>query len=236
MYFKHYFLVICLFFFTVDIFSQSTVGGIPGKGMDMNTFPNGFVSQVNLADYSIGGSVYLFEDWTPGTIYFTNDQTLECSFNINLQTKNIEVLDGETVKFATPDFVDKIKTLKFGDAIFQYKEIVVDEVKIKSYYKVLHEGESFSAFEEYSVYLKGSTYVPALDVGDRNEKYILDEKFLIKSNGNYFYVKGGKRKFSENFPNPDKLIKFIKENNLNHKDEKDLVIIMEFLNQSVDNN
>ncbi|MBK6263465.1 hypothetical protein JKA74_00345 [Marivirga sp. S37H4] len=211
-------------------YAQSTVGGIAGKGMDMQTVPAGFVSQIDLADYSTEGSVYLFDDWKYGVLYFTNNQEFKCNLNVNLETSSVEVLVDKSIKVASPKYLTKIVVFNHLDTSdYVYETLMIDEKKIETYISPLFEGENFSVYKQFGVQLKESNYVPALDMGSKKDKYISDNHLLIKGGDNFFYVRGGKRKFASNFQHSDKILSFIKETALNHKNEKDLVKIVEYI-------
>ena len=81
--------------------------------------------------------------------------------------------------------------------------------------------------------VKESTYIPALDMGNRDDELIIKEKLYLTMGNKVIEIPQKKQTFIQLYPDHIiDLTSFIKEHRLNHRKENDLLKILNYLNEN----
>ena len=81
--------------------------------------------------------------------------------------------------------------------------------------------------------IKESTYIPVLDMGNKEDEMIVRKKLYITKGDFAIEIPQKKQSFVKLYPERiDDLNSYIKERKLNHRNVRDLLIILSFLNEN----
>ncbi|SKC79276.1 hypothetical protein [Ohtaekwangia koreensis] len=219
--------------------AQSVVGDLPGKGLDIQTGPGGFVTQLPLAPAETKGDVYLNSDWAVADIKIFNQQgeLKQVPIRIDLKANEVEINTQNQVKILSGIKVDRILITnnKTGsiDKYINAKKYKLNGVSANGFVKVL-DSAKWQLFVKPQLKLVQSNYVAALDAGDRNDKWVKEEVYFFSKDSNLYQVYSSTKKFSQQFgENANKVQGFIKTNKLNLKNYKDLFGLFNYLNENI---
>ncbi len=221
-----------------ELFSQAVVGGVSSKGLDMQASPGGFVTQLPMAPAETKGDVYLNSEWIIADIALFN-QTSELkdySIKINLQTNDIEINYQNQVRVLSGRNV-KHFTLKKNDGAFEKyvngKSYTLNNTPIVGFFKVIDSGK-WELLIKPQVKLVKSSYVAALDAGDRSDYLVKEEVYFFSKNKSLYETRMPVKRFSKQFSeNEIPLSNFIKEHDLGLKRIDDLKELLHFMNTSM---
>jgi hypothetical protein len=210
---------------------------------DVSTFGNSNISPVasNTAGLwiiskgtseNIGGSLYLFDNWdTNGYLTTIADKKLSL-YGMNYDTKS----DAFVVK------ISKDSIFMFDDS--QIKEVIIDNKRFKkydnvpnidqadrkSYLEVLANTNDIEILKFHGKILKLGIMNPLTQISTP-DKYIDYHKIYFKKGATIKEIKLNKKEFSEQFDSKSKEIKkFISENKISLKEEKNLQKILNYYN------
>jgi hypothetical protein len=179
----------------------------------------------------VKGHPYLFEDWTEGTVKQSNGKTYSAvPLKYNILTDEVFFKDpktGQLLAFVVPVIEFKINGTNTEGLLFRNGYKAFDNLSAKSYYQVLFDGgtqlikrvskrineekplnsaSSIKSFEELTSYFLARSGTPM--------RIRRDKKSILLALGN----------------NSVALENFIKENQLNLKEENDLVRLITYYN------
>ncbi len=223
-------LFLLLAFLTTQAFSQSLDQSIREVGRRLKVTD----------DYSaIEGNPYFGEDFKKGTIYLTNGEVIKnLKINYNKFEERFEYLGKSDQRFAISNHkvLDKVE---FDGKTFEYVEKITSDGKdfTKGYLIVLEKGKYSLYKREYTIFKEAEETMgyyqpePARFV-HKPEKYYL--KTPNRSSADYIDT-FRKRKFLKvHFPkNRKKLMDYIKEKNINLRNEEELVQFIKYCNANL---
>lgn len=176
------------------------------------------------------GDAYLFEDWVPASITFSEGaEVQDLPVNVDLLNQRVEIKAGNQVKvayaFQVRDFVVK-NPLKEDTKFISLNDLrLADGEKLKGFGQLLYDGQVKLVKRPY-VSIKKAKYIPGFEVGSLNPEIVDKEKFYLLQDKVLTEVK---RKPGFGKHNAQ-MKKYMKENKLKTKREKDLVEIVAYYN------
>lgn len=219
------YLLIAICFIPVPVFGQVEL--YSGTGSSYNSFGTsvaGNYMRVYEIPYKsdLLGTPYLNEEWENADIVLSHDDLLvkDIPIKVDLMNNWIEVnLKGKIFLL----YLDDTHSFYFknsNDAFITGNSIVKDSPA--GFYKVLYNEKS-SLFCQYSTNIKKSTYIPAFDVGEKDDKIIIEKTYYAFINNQLIELEKNKKKLIRQFKSNNEIITFIKHNNINPKKEQDLI-------------
>lgn len=226
---------LCLLAFSL-IFYQVAGQGISSI-VDKSTNPGEVLMEFDNRSPQIEGSFYLFEDWKIGEL------TLKSGASINDRWMNYDVeYDLLEVKLENEVKVVPLLMLKeFSTS---------DPAREQSYYRPCDnyyyepkvpltglceviESDYYGLIMKFITDIKESTYIPALDMGNKKDEFIVREKLYLTLGEKAIELPQKKQSFINLYSDHSlDLTYFVKEHKLNHKNVNDLLIILNFLNEN----
>ena len=214
---------------------QATLGNVSGKGIDMNTHANGFVTEIPMASPKTVGSSLLYDQWLTSNLDFGSKgkasglyiryDVLNSIFDIRLKDK-VKSIDGSLVERFS--LVDTLGKTHFYVNCNQFKN---EKSPFTGFFEILVEGK-YQLFLKTEAVIIESTYVPALDLGEKNNKidqktahYIAREKDALK-------VPSSKKALGQLFPEINGLVKYMKSAKINLRSEVDLKKLVTYMNSN----
>jgi len=232
-------VICCAVFFVDDGYSQNqVVGGVQAKGMDMNLYPYGNISQFGVPEKSTTGSTYLYEDWKLGTAVLSSGAKIkEYPFNIDLANQTLEIMTNKGIRALEFKQIDSlaISNVGYPSQIFvNAKKYNGAEAQIVGLVEILQQGNIVLVKYNY-IYVKEGAYNAALDMGNNETKLLVRNRYFLFSNElkTLVEVPKGKKKFLELLKDSDREAAgaFLSENNLGTKEERDIKLVVSFLNE-----
>jgi hypothetical protein len=217
---------------------QNVVGGVNAKGMDMNTYPYGTISQFGLPEKATTGSTYLYEDWKLGTIVVAGNRKIK-NYPIKYDVFNqaVEVNTDKGIRVLELKIIDSlvISDALSGSQVFvNAKKFNGVKAQVLGLVEILRTSNP-QLLKYHYVYMKEGAYNAALDMGNNEVKYLVRNRYFFFENGlnALTEIPKNKKKLLELFNDEDKITvdKFISENKLSLKEEIALKTICEFLLQ-----
>lgn len=222
--------------FPLGTHAQTTIGGIPGKGIDINTYSGGTITEIHTLPPPTKGSTYLSDLWNIGNVYLYNMKKVEeyplkyeIAFDM-LEIKAgdaVKVIDGSRIyQFNWFDSqVSKVRT--FVNA----RDYEIDGVPLTGFLEVIFPGRNYSLFARYTTEVIPSSYVKALDIGEKSEKIVKNIEYYLYTNGTLMAAEKSRKKLARQFKNLEsKVFSYIKSNRLNCREEDELAEIVSFAN------
>ena len=215
------------------LFNQVIGQGISSI-VDNSTNPGEVLMEFDNRSKDIKGSYYLFDDWQQGDI------TLNSGVSINEQWLNYDVeYDLLEVKLA-----EEVKIIP----MYMLMEFYILLTKEKKFYKPCNnyyydqnipmvgmceiiESDFYGLILRFDTDIKESTYIPALDMGKKEDELIVTNKLYLTMGNRAIEIPRKKQSFIQLYPDKTDLSDFLKVQKLNHKNRNDLRIILNFINE-----
>lgn len=212
---------------------------VMGQGIsaivDHSTNPGEVLMEFDTRSPEIKGSYYLFNDWQKGDFMLKsgasiNDQWLNYDVEYDLievkLDKEVKIVPLSMLKeFHTADSEHENQFFRPCDNYFHDQKVPmvgICEVLDSNYYGLI---------SKFDTDIKESTYIPALDMGKKDDELVVIEKFYLTKGNRAIEIPKKKQNFIQLYPHRTDLISFLKEQKLNHKNQDDLLIILDFLNE-----
>ncbi len=182
----------------------------------------------------IKGSYYLFNDWQKGDFILNSGASIKDHWlNYDVEYDLIEVkLDTEVkvvpltmlMEFYTTNSQKDKQFFRPCDNYFYDQNVPmvgICEVLDSNYYGLIAKFETD---------IRESTYIPALHMGEMDDEIVVIRKLFVTKGNQATGIPKKKQNFIQLYPHMTDLNSFLKEHRLNHKNEEDLLIILNFLN------
>ncbi len=218
-----------------NLYGQNVLG-TQSKSMDTNPLALGFIRETTADTKEIKGNTYLYEQWFSGTLNFINGSKLaDKSIRYNLQSNIFEILIDGVRKVAEHKFVQSFTI--FNQLTLQTEKYVnastlnnTSGPKFLGFLRELHTG-SYTLYSRTEVKLVQGKYVSALDMGDQDDYYTRKVVYFVMKDMNLVEISLNKKQFADSFSEYEqKILDYVKENNLSLKKENDLVAVISYLN------
>jgi hypothetical protein len=210
----------------------------PPSGYDVGANLNDFVE--GRSDYirsfksgyeGIRGTPNVFEDFRKGNLYFTNKISVagiminyDC-YNDNIlytEKDHIYIINGKNIDFFTIEN-------GWGSGNLLFKQVFLESEKKIIFLQIIYECQS-TLFKRYKKKFIEADYTGPYNADRRYDEYIDDQDYYIKlTDGKIRQIKTRKKHIKEIFGDKSTMIlEFIKEENIDLKDENDLVQLVEY--------
>lgn len=210
-------------------YSQEVV--IPGNSR-YNDTSGGRITDLPTKVISSINEVYWYEEIQMGHIYFPNgDSILNQKINIRLDNAGIEIHKGGEIKVLPLGLIHAVSIASSVLVTNKYFNTGYDLPF--GFYRILDEGNySLVMFLTYKVQLQN--YNPQFDVGNTKARAYRESKFLIlMPDFTMIDISDKSKKAVCNiFEDPQRSLRFIKENKLRLNKEEDLVKLVKYENRS----
>lgn len=217
------------------VFNQVIGQGISSI-VDNSTNPGEVLVEFDNRSAEIKGSFYLFSDWQKG------DLTLNSGVSLSEQWLNYDVeYDLLEVKLVDQEKIIPLSMLKEFNIIGMEQERIFfrpcdnyfhDQIVPMVGMCEVIEANYYGLISRFDTDVKESTYIPALDMGKKEDELIVTKKLYLTVGNQAIEIPKKKQSFIELYPDRPGLNSFIKEHKLSHKNIKDLRIILNFLNEN----
>ncbi len=176
----------------------------------------------------VEGSVDMFEDWTKAAIYLSKGKQgtiLEVNYDIMNHIVPVRV-NGKEYSL-NPIAVDSL-VLQNSDQVLVNTRVLKGLSGDALLLRVLN-GSNFALYRKTAIEVIKPTYNEALNVGSRNVKLNQEKVYLLreKSSNTYYELRGKKKDFKD-LANYDKISTYIKGQNLDLKNEANLIDIVNY--------
>ena len=211
------YLLFSIFFVKAqELEAQSTVGNV----ISMNDI---FTKHLKISGKEeITGNPFLFSNWdNVGVVYSEKKSYSYKKLNYNILS-------------------DDIGTLKSKDSVLIFNKVKIDSFIVKNkrfrkyhnwFYEVLYQGSKISLLKKYEVKIVEGMFNPIDGTKEKSRFKITDDYYIEKSSGIVKFVPS-KKIISGIFEDEMVMVKkFIKQNRLSLKKEKDLIDVFQFYNQ-----
>ena len=229
--------VILLLLTAFNIHAQ-TVGGVPAKGLDMQTNSGGFVTQLPMAPAETKGDVYLNNQWFATDITLANKSKLKGFLTrLNLETNQLQINVNDQIRVLSFKEVSSFSWLdgNLGDTVHfvSGKDYRKNGVPIDGFFQILKTG-TWTLLSKPTLVLIKNTYVAALDAGERNNKWVKRDELYILNQTQLFNTNLSKNKFISQFPSDlqGAIKDFQSSKKIGNKNLGDLLLITDYLNSS----
>jgi hypothetical protein len=214
-----------------------TVGNLPGKGMDAQTYRGGFITQLPPAPREQKGDVYLTSDWVKADFTLENDTELkEISTRLDLNRNEFEINYEGNIRILAGSRVRKFSSFSSQSgsiAVYQNaKDFKLNGVPPVGFLREIEAENEMALFGKTNLKLIEASYVAALDAGTKDDKLVKRETYFFAKNATLYEVLGNASKFAAQFGEQGDEIKgFIKANKLSLKNEDHLKVLLAFLSK-----
>ncbi len=170
----------------------------------------------------ITGNPFLFSKWdNVGVVYSQGNSYSYKKLNYNILS-------------------DDIGTLKSKDSVLTFDKVKIDSFIVKNikfrkyhdlFYEVLYQGSKISLLKKYEIQIVEGMFNPTDGTKEKSRFKTTDDYYIKNSQGVVKFIPS-KKSFSAIFEgNADMVKKYMKQNRLSLKKEKDLIDIFEYYNQ-----
>lgn len=209
----------------------------PAGKLDINTAPLGIVKQIKeLQPISTSGSFYINDDWRQCHVRLKNGESGSVSScKYNLETSHLEIkIDNETkaldLRYIEEFFLvkDRTDTLVFKNA---YNNYSIEEIPVVGIIEVLVEGEN-TLVSKPILKIQKANYIPALDTGEKSDKYIKQEQLFLVRGSKLYPIKSKKGDWLNELGNhKNDIEEFAKRSKLGFRKKEDLIKIIRYSNE-----
>lgn len=216
-------------------FGQKSTGQL--TIMDANVDPGGIINELPLAPPGTVGSTYIYEDWRSGELTLKNGTKIS-GYNLryDLESDGLEIRYQGEIKICPYKMIDMF-TISNPESGLEMKFIsskklnLVSAAGLSNVVQVLSKNQGTLLLKSYSISVKESTYVPALDMGDHENKIQVKFKyyFVMKNEINPLdkRLKKNKDLFSSKYPDIEE---FVKSKRLKLNNDSDVVMLFSYYN------
>lgn len=208
-------------FFCGRIYAQGEEVSIDVIQSSNTNFQNygGVMMGKNLPPSKVQGSEYLFEEFVPGKLSLKNGH------NLNITPVNYDLFNELIVIKNEKDFYS-IQTSLIDEISFENQkfENISGIGEHSGIVEILYENKSqnISLWKKHYLYIKDPTYIPGVDIGNRDSEIIKKSRLLGVNNGRVFELKN-KSDLQSMFDGNGSILRLIKDEKLTPKKEQQLV-------------
>ncbi|MDW7694740.1 hypothetical protein R9C00_08300 [Flammeovirgaceae bacterium SG7u.111] len=184
------------------------------------------------------GDFFYETEWQSAVIHLRNGQDIKnYPVRYDLENKLFEIKVDEKIKILKGNAVKSYEWLHFqyqqSESFVNAEDYEFEGTKLLGFYKVLVSGD-VSLLSMRKTKIKKPTYVEGIDVGSRDNEILKYDEFYVAKEGKVFQLTNNRKKdgaFLEELTGEKELDKYMKQNKLGTKKEKDLVQLFEYLNR-----
>jgi hypothetical protein len=203
--------------------------------LDKNVNPGQVIEELPLPKGGLEGTTYLFEHWYNGDIFLKNGKKiLNYPVKMDLYNAILEVKGKDMVRICAFELIDQLRlydpfendTLLFVQA---GRYTFANETPLSGLFQIIYRGKSMVFVYPFAE-IHEATYVPAVDIGSRNDKIVIHRNYYFLGNEGRVVELAHSRKGNLQFFG-DKAMEmksYIKKNGLKFTDEDDLAAIFSY--------
>jgi hypothetical protein len=219
----------------IVLFSQYTFAQGISSVLDKSTNPGEVLVEFDNRSAEIKGSYYLFNEWQGGDLILNSGASInEQLLNYDVEYDLLEVKLADEVKIVPLSMLREFYILGKNDnkMLFLPCENYFYDQKIPmvGMCEVI-DSNYYGLISRFDIDIKESTYIPAFDMGNREDELIVTKKLYLTKANKAIEIPKKKQSFIQLYPDRTDLSSFIKEHKLNPKNKDDLLIILDFLNE-----
>ncbi len=223
-----------LFTLTICLISCQILSAQSGKVaiFDENINPGAVIDELPLPPPGIEGHAYIFEEWKNGTITLRSKQLIDGHpIKVDLQNQLIEIRFEDQVKVCSLPMFSKFEL--DGKQYINTNEVESNGDLPSGIAQVLIDGK-IMVINHLFTEMKEPTYVPTVDMGDRNKKIIKKEQVYAIKDKTVFELDGKLKRnqkfFGEQY---NEVADFAESNKLKFKNQEDLISIIKYYNSLI---
>lgn len=230
-----YFLSLCVFF-PWALFSQQTDDKM--VALD-DLYPGQNVTTFDLRQRSESGQTFFNEEWMTGQFVFDDGSFSKRTYFLknNIQSQELLVnLEGSVYLVPTENLSGfLLKGVLPENAGFLNHEFEFKTIAGKSGRTILEKkvDGAFKLYFYYDVKALKPNYVPALDAGDINTKYVKNNVYYLESGGNFKEIPKNRKKAEKFFGKYAEAKAYMKGQKMKIKSETYLIDLVNFMNQNL---
>ena len=180
----------------------------------------------------IEGSPYLFDDWKKGMLYLTENRVVkDLTFNYNSCRNFLVYLkDGNQYSITKTDIINSVR---YGDKKLVQVKLPDSDEHSKVFMEELVKDDNYSLYKRFFCKLNTPEHNQALNVGSKKFEYDKFDIFYVKkSDGIVEKLPKSKWRLYRFFDDKkDEIKDFVKSNDLDPDNEKDIIRIIEHYNK-----
>lgn len=226
---------LCLLAFS--LFLHQVAGQGIGSIVDNSINPGEVLMEFDNRSAQIEGSFYLFDDWKIGELTLKSGASIyDQLLNYDVEYDLLEVKLENEVKIVPLSMLNGFLTSdpEQEQTFYQPCENYFHEPKVPltGLCEVI-ETEYYGLISRFMTDIKESTYIPALDMGNKKEELRVKEKLYLTIGDKAIEIPQKKQSFVNLYPDQSlDLTSFIKKHKLNQRNVNDLLIILNYLNEN----
>jgi hypothetical protein len=223
--------LICIFLLSVHIGRAQGVHSI----LDKSTNPGEVLMEFDHRSPSVKGDYYILEQWENGDIVLSSGVIItDQLMNYDLEFDLLEVRLKDQIKVVPLNKIDYFTFNLPTDQKRLFKPCQVyfyqDNVPLAGACEVI-DSSYYGLIIKYISDVKEATYVPALDMGEKDHEIIIRKKYYLTIGDLAVEIPKKRREFLDIFrPHSSLLESYMKENKLKYKKENDLQRILSYFN------
>lgn len=200
--------------------------------LDKNVNPGQVLDELPPPEVGLEGTTYLYTHWYQGDIFLKNGKSIvNYPMKIDLYNAFVEVKGPDMVRICAFELIDQLQLydpFERDTLIFVHagRYDFAGGTPVAGLLRIIYRGRSM-VFAHTHTEILGATYVPAVDMGSRNDKIVKETKYyLLGLEGRIVPLASNKGHNLLYFGDSAAEMKsYIKKNKLKFTDEEDLVSI-----------
>ncbi len=235
-------ILICMMLIPAALLAQENDRGEYRVDVISDVYFQGYTNvrfQSNTSAYGIQGSRFVFEEFLPSNVYFSN-KTIAPDKLMNYDCYMDQVVYSDsTGKYVLAGFnIDYIEFVPSEDSIVFFKKVILPEEKDIVFMRILYEGRS-SLYKRYVKKLVVKDEQPTFNWDDKYaNEFIIRTTYYIRLPGREELVQVPSRKNSlvkMMSPLEQSVKSYLKTERLNIKKEGDLIKLLEYYDKLLEN-
>ena len=208
--------------------------------LDHDINPGKLLVEFDNRTIDVKGTYYLDEDWRNGDILLKSGILIQNQMiRYDLEYDMLEVKIPDQVKIIPLRKLESYVTFGTPDNNLLFvnceRYSFEDGTPLSGICQVLDTGY-YGGIMKFTYNLKEADYIPALDMGSKSHEIVLKSHIFLSKNKTIYKIPVKKKNFYNFYINPQVDIKlFMKKNKLNHRKPEDLVKVLHFINEQVEN-
>jgi hypothetical protein len=223
----------------ISIFVFISIFPIIGFAQNPNdaliVFSNGYIRTMNIQNKktTTEGSYYYNDNWYIGKLeLFSGEIINDYPLKLDLKFNQIDIKVNESVKIITAGAIKEIvwRNSLGSIEVLRNTSLYKDFKGSNGFFSVLVEG-NITLMKKMELTLLEGNYNGAIDAGNENSKYVKKEKYYILKDYKINKIRKSRRIVSQLLSDQiTKIEEFVDANNLNLKEEDDLIRVFDYYN------
>ena len=226
----------CLILLFLVIQKTSTAQSIGKRDIiDRSVNPGGIIDEFPPAPPKTIGSTYINDEWSMGSlVLFTSAILVDYPMKYDLKNEQLEINHKGNVKVCPLEKIKTFSWIQYGssDSLHFVNSRYLSKVKKNNPETILNRlyvGHNSSLYKEYYLDLKEATYVPALDMGKKDNKILVKKTYYALIDNSFYKLNSSLKKNKTVFvDNYNSMESYQKKYKLKFKNEKDLIELLKY--------